>query len=66
MYCENCGKLDVEEIKTASDKLRDEFYKISEKLYQGAAAAANATGTTDNADEPKQGTVHDADYKVEE
>ncbi len=57
---------DVEEIRTASDKLRDEFYKISEKLYQGAAAAANATGANENADEPKQGTVHDADYKVEE
>ena len=40
--------------------------KISEKLYQGAAAAANATGANENADEPKQGTVHDADYKVEE
>ena len=60
---------DIDEIKTASDKLRDEFYKISEKLYQNAAAAnaaAGADGASANGDEPKQGTVHDADYKVEE
>ncbi len=57
---------DIEEIKNSSEKLKEEFYKISEKLYQGAAAAANANGNAENADEPKQGTVHDADYKVEE
>ncbi len=61
---------DTEAIKNATEKLTQEFYKISEKLYQNAGAA-NGTAEAGNAgaaesDEPKQGTVHDADYKVEE
>ncbi|MBQ9280370.1 MAG: molecular chaperone DnaK [Clostridia bacterium] len=67
----------TEEIKAATEKLTQEFYKISEKLYANAGAnaaganpneaAGNATGAGDAAgDEPKQGTVYDADYKVED
>ncbi len=60
----------VDEIKAATDKLTQEFYKISEKLYSNAGANANATGATGTAG---QGTatdangdnVVDADYKVE-
>ena len=55
---------DVEAIKSASEKLTQVFYEISQKLYAEAQAAAgeqagaNAEGT-DN-------VVHDADYKVED
>ena len=60
----------VDEIKAATDKLTQEFYKISEKLYSNAGANANAAGATGTAG---QGTatdangdnVVDADYKVE-
>ena len=56
----------VEEIKNATEKLKDAFYKISEKLYANAASAAQAAGPEAGSDdEPKEGTVHDADYKVE-
>ena len=55
---------DVEAIKSASEKLTQVFYEISQKLYADAQAAAGA-----NADANAQGTenvVHDADYKVED
>ena len=57
----------VEEIKDATEKLKDAFYKISEKLYANAASAAQSAGpeAATSEDEPKEGTVHDADYKVE-
>jgi molecular chaperone DnaK len=56
----------VEEIKNATEKLKDAFYKISEKLYANAASAAQSAGPEAGSDdEPKEGTVHDADYKVE-
>ena len=59
----------VDEIKAATDKLTQEFYKISEKLYSNAGANANAAGATGTAG---QGTatdangdnVVDADYEV--
>ena len=59
---------DADAIKAATEKLTQEFYAISEKLYANAGAAAQgATGeaTADNG-EAKEGTVYDADYKVEE
>ena len=59
------------EIKAATEKLTQEFYAISEKLYANAAANANAqaagnetTGNTETTGE--DGTIHNADYKVEE
>ncbi len=61
----------TDEIKSATEKLTQEFYKISEKLYANAGAGAagataNGAEAANDSDEPKQGTVHDADYKVEE
>jgi len=57
----------TEMIKEATEKLTKVFYEISEKLYNQSAQnanAANAQGGTDagNGD----GTVHDAEYKVED
>ena len=49
------------------------FYKLSEQLYKanatqnGEATGANTESTESTAsDEPKNGTVYDADYKVED
>ena len=66
----------TEEIKSATEKLTQEFYKISEKLYansganaagaDAAGAAGAGAGASNSGDEPKEGTVYDADYKVEE
>ena len=68
---------DVEAIKSATEKLTQIFYSISEKVYsqaQGAAnnansgtgeAGANAGGNSEpHAD--SNGNVYDADYKVDE
>ncbi len=62
----------IEEIKSATDKLTKVFYEISEKLYSATGAAnagANAgqadTGAEDNG-EAKEGTVYDADYTEED
>ncbi len=65
---------DTNAIKDATEKLTQEFYKISEKLYANAAAQnaanQNAEGTTTEASgntdaTNNDGTVYDADYKVE-
>jgi len=57
----------IEAIKEATEKLTKVFYELSEKLYSAQAADANATAeaTSDNG-EAKEGTVYDADYKVED
>ena len=70
---------DVEAIKSATEKLTQIFYSISEKVYsqaQGAANAAGANGANAGAEgtnagnsEPHtdaNGNVYDADYKVDE
>ena len=67
---------DIEAIKSATEKLTQIFYSISEKVYsqaKGAADAANgAAGNTDantGSNEPhtdNNGNVYDADYKVDE
>ena len=54
----------VEAIKEASERLKKVFYEISEKLYTANQAAANAEGAEEAAS--NDGTVYDADYKVEE
>ncbi len=56
----------IEAIKEAAEKLKKVFYEISEKLYSAnqAAGAANAEGGAEG--EAKEGTVYDADYKVED
>ena len=62
----------IDEIKSATDKLTKVFYEISEKLYS-ASGAANAGATAGQADtgaedngEAKEGTVYDADYTEED
>jgi molecular chaperone DnaK len=61
---------DTEAIKNATEKLTQEFYKISEKLYSQQSTNTGATGgQNQNGSGPKtdgNGTVYDADYKVEE
>ena len=67
---------DIEAIKSATEKLTQVFYSISEKVYsqaQNAANNANANGTAganaENNSEPHtdaNGNVYDADYKVDE
>ena len=59
---------DVEAIKSATEKLTQSFYAVSEKLYsQNAANGANQTQGTENAgpNVDENGNVYDADYKVE-
>ncbi|MBO5179337.1 MAG: molecular chaperone DnaK [Clostridia bacterium] len=62
---------DTAAIKEATEKLTQEFYKISEKLYSnvnpnaGVDPNAAAGATEDDGQKPNDGTVYDADYKVE-
>ena len=62
----------IEEIKEGTDKLTKVFYEISEKLYKANAAAAGTEGAAESETaestegEAKEGTVYDADYKVDE
>jgi len=62
----------TETIKEATEKLTKVFYEISEKLYKANAAAAGTEGAAEDATaettegEAKEGTVYDADYKVDE
>ena len=58
----------IDDIKEGTDKLTKVFYEISEKLYKANAEANAAAGATaeGNPDEAKEGTVYDADYKVED
>ncbi|MBQ2753458.1 MAG: molecular chaperone DnaK [Firmicutes bacterium] len=48
---------DVENLKAATEALKEEFYKISEKLYQQAQAQGGAEGAAPDSD------VVDGDYK---
>ncbi|MBQ9267283.1 MAG: molecular chaperone DnaK [Clostridia bacterium] len=63
---------DTDAIKAATEKLTEEFYKISEKLYANAGQANAAQGAADagnagNGQNPGNDgdNVVDADYKVE-
>lgn len=57
----------IEAIKDATEKLTKVFYELSEKLYSAQAAAGANTAEADaNSGEAKEGTVYDADYKVED
>lgn len=68
---------DVEAIKSATEKLTQVFYSISEKVYSQAKTGANnangaagdAGANAGNNSEPhtdSNGNVYDADYKVDE
>ena len=57
----------VDAIKDATEKLTKVFYELSEKLYSAQAQAAQgATAEAADNGEAKEGTVYDADYKVED
>jgi len=61
---------DLAEIKAAHDALEQEFYKVSEKLYQQASAAADASEQGHEAPHGEGqgsdiGDVIDAEFKVE-
>ena len=56
----------VEEIKESTEKLTKVFYELSEKLYSAQAANGEPTTETTDNGEAKEGTVYDADYKVED
>ena len=61
----------LEEIKEATEKLTKVFYEMSEQLYKNAnpGTDANTNTTADTTNENNSGndgTVYDADYKVED
>jgi len=56
----------VDEIKDATEKLTKVFYELSEKLYSAQAAQGAGTADAAGSGEAKEGTVYDADYKVED
>ena len=60
---------DIDKIKEATEKLKQAFYAMSEKLYaqanpNGAAGGNAGTGAGQQTDE--NGNVYNADYKVED
>ncbi len=60
---------DVEKIKEATEKLKQVFYSMSEKLYSKAnpnGAAGQATGAQEQPQTDENGNVYNADYKVED
>ena len=60
---------DVEKIKEATEKLKQVFYSMSEKLYSKAnpnGAAGKAAGTQEQPQTDENGNVYNADYKVED
>ena len=56
----------IEAIKESTEKLTKVFYELSEKLYSAQAANGEPTTETTDNGEAKEGTVYDADYKVED
>lgn len=60
---------DVEKIKEATEKLKQVFYSMSEKLYSKAnpnGTAGQAAGTQEQPQTDENGNVYNADYKVED
>ena len=60
---------DVEKIKEATEKLKQVFYSMSEKLYSQAnpnGAAGQTEGAQEQPQTDENGNVYNADYKVED
>ena len=60
---------DVDKIKEATEKLKQVFYAMSEKLYSQAnqnGTAGQATGAQEQPQTDENGNVYNADYKVED
>ncbi len=53
---------DIEKIKSASEGLQQEIYKISEKVYKAAQEAAAAQGDAAGTQPENNGNVYEADY----
>jgi len=56
----------VEQIKSATDKLTKVFYELSEKLYSQTGANPGAAGSTEDVTGAEGDNVVDADYEVED
>ena len=58
----------TDSIKEATEKLTKVFYEMSEQLYKNANpnAGADANAAEGATDSNNDGTVYDADYKVED
>ena len=54
----------VDDIKAKTEELSQEFYNISQRLYQQAGGQGAQGGTTDNTAGSKNDDVVDADYEV--
>ncbi len=63
---EAVGKDDVEEIKRLTEELAKVFYPISERVYQEAAAAAQAEAAANGTTPPDAEVVEDAEVVDEE
>ena len=61
---------DIDKIKEATEKLKQAFYAMSEKLYSQAnpngAAGANPNAGAEGPKTDENGNVYNADYKVED
>ena len=60
---------DTDKIKEATEKLKQVFYSMSEKLYSKAnpnGTAGQAAGTQEQPQTDENGNVYNADYKVED
>ena len=61
---------DIDKIKETSEKLKQSFYAMSEKLYAQAnpngAAGANSGAGAEGPKTDENGNVYNADYKVED
>ena len=57
---------DTAAIKEATEKLTKVFYEMSEKLYKAANPNAGANPNDAGSNEPNDGNVYNADYKVED
>ena len=68
MNAETMTETDVANVKAATEALTQEFYKISEKLYQQAGPQPGAEGGPDMGGQQSAGgdgqQFYDADYKV--
>ena len=54
-----------QELEAAKEKLTKSLYELSEKHYKESGAQAQG-GAETTSDDVKEGTVYDADYKVED
>ena len=54
----------TEEINKATEELTNAFHVLAQKMYQDAGAQAGEANPGEQAEEPKDDNVVDADYEV--